>query len=183
MTMVSAIFAIDDCGAMGNENKLPWPPIPEDFAWFKKHTLNKVVVMGYKTWDSLPIKPLPGRINVVLSNRIDHIPGAKVFSDFEKVLEEYNDFPEIMIIGGAETIRTLRSYIDRIYVTNIKTINLADVQVEGSWEDWDLRFHDSFTSDKCDFNIWEKTIHNEELNFYTKQGLQPEPKELKQKQL
>lgn len=180
MSIISAIFAIDECGGMGNDNKLPWPVIPEDFAWFKKQTLNKVVVMGYKTWESLPLKPLPGRVNVVLSTRVDNIPGAEVFDDFEKVLDKYNTFPEIMIIGGAETIRTLRRYVDRVYVTNIKTVNLADVQVEGTWEDWDLRFHDSFTSDKCDFNIWEKTIHDEELTFYTKQGLRPEPKELKQ---
>ncbi|QDB70364.1 dihydrofolate reductase [Aeromonas phage CF8] len=180
--IISAIFAIDCYGGMGYENKLPWSPIKEDFAWFKQHTMNKVVVMGYKTWDSLPVRPLMNRTNVVLSNRIDTIEGAVVCKSFADVIAKYPNEKEIVIIGGAETIRTLRDHISRVYVTTVNTVNLADLLVEGNWEEWDLRYHDEFTSERCTFDIWEMIDDSPSLAFYTKGGLKPERKELMAKQ-
>ena len=68
--MIKAIMAVDDNGGISRGSSMPWPKNSNDLKWFKKNTENQVVVMGRKTWESLPFKPLPGRRNIVLSSAI-----------------------------------------------------------------------------------------------------------------
>ncbi len=68
--MICTIFSVDQMGGFGNNGSMPWDHDPEDMAWFREHTLNQVVVMGRNTWDDPKMpKPLPDRINCVISNR------------------------------------------------------------------------------------------------------------------
>ncbi len=64
--LVSLMVAAARNGVIGREGRLPWR-IPEDMRWFRKHTMGKTVVMGRKTWESLPKAPLPGRTNIVVT--------------------------------------------------------------------------------------------------------------------
>ena len=66
--MIRAILACDENWGIGKSGALPWPHNPADLKWFKASTLNHTIVMGKATWDSLPVKPLSNRVNVVVSS-------------------------------------------------------------------------------------------------------------------
>lgn len=105
--MISIIAAVSDDWGLGKENELLWH-IPEDLKRFKQLTMGKSVIMGKRTWESLPIKPLPGRYNIVITD----IPGetfdsaVAVYSIEESILKCDPD-QEIFIIGGGSVYRQL----------------------------------------------------------------------------
>lgn len=117
------IVAADNKNGIGKNNTLPWPNNSADMKHFKEITTDTVMVMGSSTWDSLPKKPLPNRINVVVSTR-DNITGAdKVMSGNAKDIiyqlkDEYQD-KCIMIIGGANLIDQLYDIVDTFHFTRI----------------------------------------------------------------
>ncbi|MEE4248760.1 MAG: dihydrofolate reductase, partial [Kangiellaceae bacterium] len=80
MPRLAAVVAVAKNGVIGRDGDLPWR-IPSDLKRFKAVTLGKPVVMGRKTWDSLPRKPLPGRPNFVVSRTLSEAEGATVFAD------------------------------------------------------------------------------------------------------
>ncbi|MDH4479544.1 MAG: dihydrofolate reductase [Rhodoferax sp.] len=98
------IFARAANGVIGNQGTLPWH-LPEDLAHFKQCTLGCPVIMGRKTWDSLPprFKPLPGRMNLVITRQTDWATlGAVVAHSLQEALEHCADHPDAWVIGGAE---------------------------------------------------------------------------------
>ena len=102
MPQITLIAATAANGCIGINNSMPWH-IPEDFAFFKQYTLGKPVVMGRKTWDSLPKKPLPGRRNLVVSRQSDwQAAGAEHAASLQAALALLADEAEIIIMGGAE---------------------------------------------------------------------------------
>lgn len=124
---ISIIVAIDLNGGIGIGNKLLCT-ISEDLKRFKELTLGKIVVMGRNTWESLPIKPLPGRINIVLSKTLqqqlsDHIV---ILPSIEKVFEFLSDKTENFIIGGQQIYDAFMVYATKLYVTEILTTFEAD---------------------------------------------------------
>ncbi|NPV13269.1 MAG: dihydrofolate reductase [Ignavibacteria bacterium] len=122
------IFATSDNGVIGKDNKLLWH-LPNDLKLFKKLTSNKIVIMGRKTYDSLPNKPLPNRLNVVLCNddpTFSPDPSVIVLETVNEVLDfvkNYND--ESFIIGGGMIYKLFLPYVDKIYMTTVH------VDVEG----------------------------------------------------
>lgn len=102
MSQITLVAAVARDGAIGRDNALLWH-IPEDMARFKAITAGKPVVMGRKTWDSLPAKfrPLPGRRNLVISRSATELPGAEVFASLHEALAACSE-PEICVIGGSE---------------------------------------------------------------------------------
>ena len=101
--MISIIVAVDKNFLMGKGQKLPWY-LPADFTYFKKITSGKTVVMGSKTFFSLPEKnrPLPNRKNIVLSRNKDlKIKSVEIINNIED-LNEISLSTEIFVIGGAE---------------------------------------------------------------------------------
>ncbi|QEY23890.1 dihydrofolate reductase [Neisseria animalis] len=99
ITLIAA-YAARRC--IGIDNTIPWH-IPEDFAFFKAYTLGKPVIMGRKTWESLPRKPLPGRENIVISRQTDYqAEGATVVSNLQEALQQCREAEEIIIMGGAQ---------------------------------------------------------------------------------
>jgi dihydrofolate reductase len=117
MTTVGLIWAQSTSGVIGRGGDIPWR-VPEDLARFKKVTMGHTVIMGRRTWDSLPapVRPLPGRRNVVLSRQTDlMIDGAKVLGSLEQALTE----PETWVIGGAEIYLLALPHGTRCEVTEV----------------------------------------------------------------
>ncbi len=100
--ILTLIAAVADNGCIGSGNAMPWH-IAEDFAFFKRYTLGKPVVMGRKTWDSLPKKPLPGRRNIVVTRQAGwQADGAERADSLAAALAMLADAPETVIMGGAQ---------------------------------------------------------------------------------
>ena len=107
--MIQAILACDQDWGIGKNGALPWPHNPADLKWFKENTLNCTIVMGRKTWESLPIKPLPKRKNIVVSS--SNIEGADISVPIEQLkkitIPMLKHTGDIWIIGGAQLIEQL----------------------------------------------------------------------------
>jgi dihydrofolate reductase len=111
---VTLILAAAENGVIGRHGAIPWH-ISDDLKRFKALTLGKTVVMGRKTWDSLPRKPLPGRRNIVVTYRQDwRADGAEAMT-LEKALQAEN----IFVIGGAEIYRAALPAAGRIELTEV----------------------------------------------------------------
>ncbi len=118
--MIRAILAHDDYWGIGKDGDLPWPKNSDDLAWFKESTAGGVVVMGRKTWESLPRKPLPGRENIVISN--SNIQDADCVMDLSAALEslpKMNFNKDIWIIGGASVLEQLLPIVDELWLNNV----------------------------------------------------------------
>lgn len=120
------IVAVDKEFGIGKDNRL-LASISADLRRFKELTLGKTVVMGRKTYESLPKKPLPGRKNIVISRTKNDIDGAEVFSSVKAFLAATEGVGgEIMVIGGGEIYKELLPYCGTAYVTKIDSVFGAD---------------------------------------------------------
>jgi dihydrofolate reductase len=130
---ISLIAAVSENGAIGRKGELPWY-IPEDLEYFKWSTLGKTVIMGRKTYESLG-KPLPGRVNIVLSRQPGLVlSGCVVSPDFDTLLQTYQEALDWMIIGGAGVYELALPYVHRLYLTEVHTqVKDADTY----FPDWD----------------------------------------------
>jgi len=120
MMTIKAILACDADWGIGKDGDLPWPHNPADLKWFKQSTLNHTVVMGKATWDSLPVKPLPNRVNVVVSSS-DILAKVDVLSitDLRRRLSSMDPDQDVWIIGGARLIEGMMDYIDEFHLSQI----------------------------------------------------------------
>ena len=118
--MIRAILACDENWGIGKSGALPWPHNPADLKWFKASTLNHTIVMGKATWDSLPVKPLPNRVNVVVSSS-DILAKVDVLSitDLRRRLSSMDTDQDVWIIGGARLIEGMMDYIDEFHLSQI----------------------------------------------------------------
>ena len=125
--MISAIVAVDNDWGIGYNGNL-LEHIPEDLKYFKALTEHNIVVMGRKTWDSLPKKPLPNRLNFVITSQTqnkgcDLVNGEWILISMENMifqLENNNhDYDNYFIIGGGTIYKELLPLCDKVYVTKI----------------------------------------------------------------
>ena len=122
--IVSAIAAMSENRAIGRGNALPWH-IPEDLKYFKRMTMGKPVIMGRKTFESINSKPLPKRLNIVISRSrllADGIIWMSNVADAIKLAKKEAQATgqnEIMIVGGAQIYREAMPMTDRLYLTVI----------------------------------------------------------------
>ncbi|XBC44495.1 MAG: type 3 dihydrofolate reductase [Buchnera aphidicola (Schlechtendalia peitan)] len=115
---ISIIAAMSKNRVIGNNNSIPWY-LPLDLMWFKKHTINKSVIMGRLTWDSIKCK-LPMRKNIVLTNKNIHNYNNIYFvNSIQKAIELANK-NEIMIIGGGKLYSQMLPVTNKLYLTIIK---------------------------------------------------------------
>lgn len=135
--MIIALFAVDENGGIGNNNSLPWPYNKEDLQWFKSLTVNQMVVMGRKTWDSVGMpKPLPNRQNVVITNRpIDRNDILQYNGEIITILYDLaelvkDDGRDIFVIGGADIIEQSLPMIEKIYLTRIPGTYECDTTID-----------------------------------------------------
>ena len=114
--IISMIAAMANNRVIGKDNQMPWH-LPADFAWFKRSTMGKPVVMGRKTYDSIG-RPLPGRLNIVISRDANlEIEGVTTVTSIEKALELVSDVEEVMIIGGGSIYESCLPKADKLYLT------------------------------------------------------------------
>jgi dihydrofolate reductase len=124
MTQVGLVWAQSTSGVIGRGGDIPWR-VPEDLARFKQLTIGHTVVMGRRTWESLPVKvrPLPGRRNVVLSRQADFgADGAEVVGSLDEALTE----PEAWVIGGAQIYLLALPLATRCEVTEVEVDLVRD---------------------------------------------------------
>lgn len=120
--MIRAILACDDHWGIGRDGDLPWPHNSDDLKWFKANTTDSTVVMGKATWDSLPVKPLPKRTNIVVTSSNSGVTGSFIYVSFdkaEKFIVDRNRTDNIWIIGGAKLVDGLLHIIDEIWLSRI----------------------------------------------------------------
>ena len=115
------IYARARNGTIGKDGQMPWH-LPEDLAHFKRVTLGQPVIMGRKTWDSLPPKfrPLPGRLNIVITRQTDwQAEGTLRAHSIEEAMRLCGDVPDAWVMGGAEIYRQAEPLASTAVVTEI----------------------------------------------------------------
>lgn len=125
MSDISLIAAIDEGNGLGINNQL-FCHLPADLQHFKSKTLGKPILMGRSTFESIG-KPLPGRLNLVLTRTLSFIPGALVFNSLDNALKHLEESPEIMVIGGEQLYKLTISLAKNLYITRIHHKFTADV--------------------------------------------------------
>lgn len=133
--IISMIAAMADDRIIGKDNQMPWH-LPADFAWFKRCTMGKPIVMGRKTYESIG-RPLPGRKNIVISRDTSlAIDGVEVVQSIEQAIDAAGDVKELMIIGGGSIYAACLPLTQRLYLTFI------DAQIDGDtrFPQWDESF-------------------------------------------
>lgn len=125
---ISIIVAVSQNNAIGKDNKLLYW-LPNDLKRFKALTTGHTIIMGRKTFESLPKGALPNRRNIVLSTQNNiHFPGVEVFSSLKDAINHCNADEEIFIIGGESVYKQAMEIANQLYITQIDDIaNGADV--------------------------------------------------------
>ena len=121
---MKAIIAMSKNRVIGNNGKLPWPSIKEDFKWFKEFTTGKKLIVGKNTFDTLPM--LKNREILVLTRRVEelsHISNQYLINKNDltgKIISDVSDLnPDIIVAGGAKTYVRLLPHITEFYVTHV----------------------------------------------------------------
>ncbi len=161
MTRIHMIFARAANGVIGKDGVMPWH-LPEDLAHFKQLTHGHPVIMGRKTWDSLPprFRPLPGRTNIVITRQPDwRADGAQTADSLPDALAQCASSAEVWIIGGAQIYAQAEPLATRIEVTDIAQNFEGDAYapVLGSqWQPSAPEDHVSSTGLKFSFMTYNK---------------------------
>ena len=124
---LSIIVAIASDGAIGRANDLLWH-LPADLKRFKELTTGHTILMGRKTFESLPRGPLPNRRNIIISRSLPAQPGAEVYPTIQQALVACASDEEVFIIGGGEIYRQLLPNTERIYLTRVQA-SFPDAEV------------------------------------------------------
>ena len=118
---ISLVAAVAHGGVIGRDNSIPWR-IPEDVARFREVTMGHPVVMGRRTWDSIPgrFRPLPGRRNIVVTRNAKwYGDGAERAGSLEEAFDLAGDDAEVFVIGGAEIYAAALPFADELLLTEI----------------------------------------------------------------
>ena len=157
---VGLIWAQSTSGVIGRDGTIPWH-LPEDLARFKTLTMGHTVVMGRRTWDSLParFRPLPGRRNVVLTrNRGFDAPGAEVVGSIDDAIDD-----QTWVIGGSEIYHLALPAATRCEVTEVEIdLRLEDVDalapvLDESWTGTSGDWHDSTSGLRYRFHSFQRS--------------------------
>ena len=149
MAEIILIAAIADNGVIGQNNTIPWH-ISADLKRFKRLTTGHTVIMGHKTWESLPVQPLPGRQNIVLSHR-QHtsIEGCRFHTSLESALADCRHRKQAFLIGGASVYSAGLKIADTLEITHVHDSPQGDTFFPAiDWAAWSLtrtQSHDGFT--------------------------------------
>lgn len=156
---IAFVLAMSRNRVIGANGGLPWR-MPSDLKRFKALTMGKPVVMGRKTWESLPRKPLPGRPNIVVTRQAGYeAPGAIVTETLGEALRQARAVAtdEIAVIGGAEIFNELLPFADRIYLSEIDIDAQGDryfpVFPAGEWKEISSEKHARGEGDAAGFTL------------------------------
>ena len=121
------IVACDPKGGIGYNNKLPWSNIQGDLPRFKHLTANQVVVMGRNTWESLPKKPLLGRLNFIVTSQNLILPNGAIQIPN---LNHFTEYKDAWLIGGAKLINSSWHMIDEVHLTQTLSEYTCDTFID-----------------------------------------------------
>ena len=164
MKIISHLVAVSNDLVIGVDNDLPWN-LKADLAHFKKYTLNKIIIMGRKTYESIG-RPLPNRINYVVSRTLKEISGTYVFSSLEEAILnaekknlQMNIENEIVIIGGGHIFQETAQSINKLIITRVDCNIDGDIYYpKFNLQKWELISTESYKKDSendYDFKIEE----------------------------
>ena len=147
--MISIIVAIAENMAIGKNNDLLWH-IPADLKRFKSITSGHPVIMGKRTWESLPRRPLPNRRNIVITDIPgEQIEGCEMAYSIDEAVAKCKPEEENFIIGGASVYRQFLPHADRLYLTLVQKSFDADVFFpEIDFSQWKLISKEDFQPDE-----------------------------------
>lgn len=123
--MITLIAAIGEMNEIGHKNKLLWN-IPSDMAHFKNYTIGKPVVMGRKTFESIGTRPLPGRLNIVVTSAHYSMTNVITTPTLESALKFSEDYDELIVIGGASIYEQTMHKADKLVITHVPGKYIAD---------------------------------------------------------
>ncbi|MCP9269114.1 type 3 dihydrofolate reductase [Xenorhabdus sp. XENO-1] len=142
---ISLIAAMAMDRVIGMENAMPWT-LPGDLAWFKRNTLGKPVVMGRVTYESIG-RPLPGRLNIVISSQPARDDSATWVRTIEDALAAAGDVDEIMVMGGGKIYEQFIPLAHRMYLTHIDAEVIGDTHfpdyAPDEWNSVFTEYHDA----------------------------------------
>jgi dihydrofolate reductase len=158
--MISIIVAVSEDWGIGKDNDLLWH-IPEDLKRFKRLTSGNTVIMGKRTWESLPRRPLPGRKNIVLTDdRTETIENAVTAYSIEDSLSKCEKNEEIFIIGGGSIYRQFMPVANRLYITHVHKKAPADIYFpEIDLRIWEITEKQAFVTGDEDSITYTYTIY------------------------
>ena len=140
---MTLILVMDNDCAIGKNNSLLCS-LPADMKHFREVTKNSAIVMGRKTYESFPKRPLPDRENIVLSRSVKEFDGAAVFDDPEKLLTYVRSLDKkVFVIGGGEIYALLERYCDEALITRVYENFGGDVFFKDIEHDPDWQFAES----------------------------------------
>ena len=156
---IVAIWAQDEEGVIGKDNRLPWY-LPAELQHFKETTLNHAILMGRVTFDGMGRRLLPKRETLILTrNREEKIDGVTTFYDVQSVLDWYQTQDKnLYILGGKQIFQAFESYLDEVIVTQVHASVEGDTYFP---EDFDLSLFETVSSkfyDKDEKNPYDFTI-------------------------
>lgn len=136
---IALIAAMSENGVIGNNNALPWH-LPEELKYFREKTRGKPVVMGRKTFESMGSKPLPNRLNIILTHALNvTVPECIVVHSTEEALKAAGNSEEIMIIGGAKIYEAFLPVASRLYLTIVHQNYVGDTYFPKiDWHQWQM---------------------------------------------
>lgn len=146
--MIAIIAAMSPNHAIGNRGNLPWH-LPEDLAHFKQLTMGHTIIMGRKTFESLPNGALPGRRNIVLSKAHKKISCCEVCVSLEEALSLCHG-QQVFIIGGEQVYRQAMPVADRLHITLVDEnpheadTFFPDIDM-GTWAETEREEHNGFS--------------------------------------
>ncbi len=146
--MISLIAAVARNRAIGYQNKLLYW-LPNDLRRFKSLTTGHTIIMGRRTFESLPHGALPNRRNVVLSQSGATFPGAETFPSLESALRSCQSDEEVFIIGGASVYRQALPWADRLCLTEIDDEPAEADAFFPDYADWREVWSESHDADEC----------------------------------
>ena len=156
---IHLIWAQENNGGIGKNGQLPWYN-PEDLKNFKRLTLNSTIVMGRKTWESLPFKPLPKRRNVVFSSRIlEDVETYNNINQFMKKLDA-ESIKKIFIIGGSSIYKVFYEFATHLHMTIVNDITdgidtffpINNIEIKNKF----LKIDEIKLNEKSIYTYWEK---------------------------
>lgn len=145
--MINIIAAVAKNRAIGNENKLIYW-LPNDLKRFKSLTTGHTIIMGRKTFDSLPKGALPNRRNVVLSRSTSEIEGCDVYSSLEEALNHCTPDEDIYILGGSSVYDQALPLADRLCLTEVDDTPEAADAFFPAYDDWKEAWREDHETDE-----------------------------------
>lgn len=143
----SLIVATTQNNVIGKDNQMPWH-LPADLAWFRQNTTGKPVIMGRKTFESIG-RPLPKRINIVLSRQPFEHEGVTWKDSLESAVDFVKDSEEIVLLGGGELFKQYLPKADKLYLTQIQAEIEGDTFFpELNWNEWKIEYDEYRQADE-----------------------------------